>query len=87
MGRYERRLGGVRSGLCYLDENGVFCRDKRAPVYEEIDCIEVRQAEAIRNIHLDLINSGKLAESHCRILQSVVDDLDFLIRGGRVAND
>jgi hypothetical protein len=69
-------------GSCGLDENGDFVRDRRMPIYEEIDCIDIEQARMMRDNWLRTIGSGKLSDSNCYIAQMLVDDLDFLIRGG-----
>jgi len=77
----------TRMGYCYLDENGVFCRDRKVPIYADIDCVDRQQVEVLRDNWLSLISSGKLSESNCWAVQLLVDDLDFLIRGGKFFDD
>jgi len=75
------------SEQCWIDAIDALHRDPIIPIYADIDCIDRKQAEAIRDSWLRIIRDGRLGDSNTRVVQMVVNDLDFLIRGGRVTND
>ena len=72
---------------CWIDADDVLHRDPIMPVYADIDCVDRKQAEAIRDSWLRIIRDGRLGDSKTRVVQMVVNDLDFLIRGGKVFDD
>ena len=69
---------------CWIDADDVVHRDPIMPIHADIDCVDRKQLEAIRDSWLRTIRDRRLSDSNNRVVQMVVNDLDFLIRGGKV---